>query len=320
MNKIVYVHLRADDHLPFYIGVGTRRRAFDFCSRNKFWKNVKNKHGVVVQIIAENLTRAEAFELEKKLISEYRRQYHTMTNICDGGEGATGKKGYLNSNFKHYTVLISGRYALCFVSANQIKEHGFSDKQIYNKNLKTTSSLRYYDDDDVKLRFEVFRTDNLQEVETILDNHILPELKPIKNLQSVNKNHHSFGIKLSTSHKQKLKIASTGKKHTVGAKKKISVAQIGKKNHSFKGYTVGFNDTHFVIAAGAKEITESGFNQGLVSQCVLGKKESHKKFFWYRTMEIDKIKFKNLIPLNGKSMAHLHGFDVCVSRMFTPFE
>lgn len=252
---------------------------------------------MVVQIIAENLTRAEAFELEKKLISEYRTQYHTMTNICDGGEGATGKKGCLNSNFKHYTVLISGRY---------------------NKNLKTTSSLRYYDDDDVKLRFEVFRTDNLQEVETILDNHILPELKPIKNLQSVNKNHHSFGIKLSTSHKQKLKIASTGKKHTVDAKKKISVAQIGKRNHSFKGYTVGFNDTHFVIAAGAKEITESGFNQGLVSQCVLGKKESHKKFFWYRTMEIDKLKFLNLSPLNAKSMAHLHGFDVCVSRMFAP--
>lgn len=315
-DKVVYVHLRADDRLPFYVGMGSRRRAFEFYSRNTFWKNVKNKHGVIVEILAENLSREEAADMEKELISQYRSKFDTLTNICDGGEGASGLHGHLNPNFKHYTILISGQYKLCFSSAEQLREYGFSDKLIYNKQLKTTSSPRFYDDDNVKLRFQVMRIQNFQEVETILDDAIIPTLKPIKIFESKNKNHHSFGTKLSSEHKEKLKIASTGKMHNNETKKKIALAQSGIKNHSYKGYTVGFNDTHFVIATGSREITQSGFNQGLVSQCILGKKTSHKNFFWYRTETLDKIKFKNLIPLNAKSMAHLHGFDFCVSRIF----
>ena len=315
-NKVVYVHLRADDQLPFYIGMGTRRRAFQMCGRNKYWKHVKNKHGVIVKILADNLTREQAYLIEKELISQYREKFTTMTNICAGGEGVAGMHGHLNSNFKHYTILISGQYKLCFSSAQRLREYGFSDKLIYNKNLKTTSSPRFYDENNVKLRFEVIRIENFQEVETILDDAITPELKPTKIFEIRNKNHHSFGTTLSIEHKQKLKIASTGKTHNKETKKKISIAQSGVKNHSFKGYTVGYNDTHFVIATGSREITDSGFNQGLVSQCILGKKVSHKNFYWYRTEALDKIKFKNLIPLDPKSMAHLHGFDFCVSRIF----
>lgn len=314
-DRVVYVHFRHDDGLPFYVGMGSTTRPFEFHGRNKFWHNVKNKHGVDVKIVAENLTRDEAFELERKLISEYRSKFNTLTNITDGGEGAHGINGTLNPNFKHFTVLVSGKFVLCFTSSNLMEEHGFSIKQIYNTKYKTITSNRYYIDD-VKIRFEIIRTDNYQDVETILDNGIAPEINEPKTFKNTNKNHHSFGTTLTVEHKRKLKIASTGKIHTELAKKKISNAQIGSKNHAFKGFTIGINSTHFIIAMGSKEITKFGFNQGLVSQCILGRKPSHKNFTWFRSEKINKEIFKNLSPFNSVSMARLHGFSCCISKIF----
>ncbi len=312
-GKVVYVHYRADDGLPFYVGMGERDRAHEMSSRNKFWKNVKRKHGVVVDIVAENLSVEEAWDLEKKLIKELRSEFGTLTNLSDGGEGSPGLHGIHNANFKHFTVLYNDEFALCFTSAKQMDECGFSSKMIYN--TTSITSNRFYVGDK-KIRFLVLLTDDIREVENIMDSRRAPKISDAKLFSNTGVNHHSFGNTLSDEHKEKLRKASTGKIHSEKSKKKISNAQTGKRNHAFKGYTIGTNGKQYVIACGSKELTSLGFNQGLVSQCILGRKPHHKSFKWYRSNTLDKSMFVGMLPYSASSMAYLFGFDFCVSKFF----
>lgn len=90
----VYVHCRQSDMRPFYVGKGHGRRAYETSEkrRSKHWVNTARKHGVYVNILQSDLTEAEAFELEKKVIADLRQQGHTLVNMTDGGEGASGVK------------------------------------------------------------------------------------------------------------------------------------------------------------------------------------------------------------------------------------
>lgn len=98
----VYIHLRADSGLPFYIGKGRRRRAWCRSDRSEYWKRVAKKHGVIVELLHAGLSEDAAFALEKKEIA-WARQYYDLVNVCDGGEGSTrssvteeNKKNILN--------------------------------------------------------------------------------------------------------------------------------------------------------------------------------------------------------------------------------
>ncbi len=82
----VYVHRRQSDDSVMYVGLsGSRRRPYNFEDRNPLWKNIANKHGVYVEIVAEGLTYEEAAELEIKLIKEYSKVYR-LANLTKGGE------------------------------------------------------------------------------------------------------------------------------------------------------------------------------------------------------------------------------------------
>lgn len=84
----VYIHIRGDDGLPFYVGKGSGRRAYNTKNRTEWWKRVAGKHGRIVLIVRDNLTEAEAFTLEVHLIKELREKYpETLINLTDGGEG-----------------------------------------------------------------------------------------------------------------------------------------------------------------------------------------------------------------------------------------
>ena len=90
----VYAHYKSDDQhgLPFYIGKGKNKRDLS-TYRNRFWKNIFNKHGYVVKRVKDNLTEEEAWDLEKELIKSYGKLIDgtgCLCNISDGGEGASG--------------------------------------------------------------------------------------------------------------------------------------------------------------------------------------------------------------------------------------
>lgn len=61
----VYVHRRLSNGHPFYVGKGKDKRAWDLQGRNSYWTRTKNKHGLLVEIVFDNLSEDEAFQCEK---------------------------------------------------------------------------------------------------------------------------------------------------------------------------------------------------------------------------------------------------------------
>lgn len=71
----VYVHRKKTTHEIFYVGKGVKTRGWGIRSRSKMWYNVTNKHGVLSEIIFDNLTEDEALTIEKELITYYGRSW-----------------------------------------------------------------------------------------------------------------------------------------------------------------------------------------------------------------------------------------------------
>ena len=94
-NYLVYKHLTTDGNI-FYIGLSNNKtRPFHFHNRNNLWHKIYNKYGCVVEIIAENLTKEEACELEQSLIEKYGKRCDNsgcLANITSGGDGVKDYK------------------------------------------------------------------------------------------------------------------------------------------------------------------------------------------------------------------------------------
>lgn len=88
-NEYVYIHYTLDYGLPFYVGKGVERRAFDR-NRNPFWRYRAKKHGVRVEICQEGMTTDDAYLLEMWLIAKLRHEGYDLCNMTDGGEGRIG--------------------------------------------------------------------------------------------------------------------------------------------------------------------------------------------------------------------------------------
>jgi len=93
---IVYQHRRNDTNEVFYVGIGKDQyRAYSDRDRNKYWKNIVNKVGYIVQIVLEGVNYPEAFYTERYLIRYYGRKdlgLGLLVNVTDGGEGSPGVK------------------------------------------------------------------------------------------------------------------------------------------------------------------------------------------------------------------------------------
>jgi DNA polymerase III gamma/tau subunit len=81
----VYGHYKKDTGELFYIGKGTKKRAWLKRRKNPHWSNVVNKHGLEVRILEDFLTEEQAFQREKELIEEIGLE--NLTNLTEGGQG-----------------------------------------------------------------------------------------------------------------------------------------------------------------------------------------------------------------------------------------
>ena len=107
MNKYcIYRHIRLDTNKVFYVGLSNSdyKRPYDKnTSRNRYWNNIVNKTDYIVEIIATNLSKEDAKELEIFLISLYGRSnlnLGTLCNLSDGGESANGYKHTTEAKLK----------------------------------------------------------------------------------------------------------------------------------------------------------------------------------------------------------------------------
>lgn len=82
--RIYYVYTHSINGKVFYVGKGRGNRAYQTRSRNRHWHNVVNKYGQpTIEIVKDNLTNDESYELEKTLIKEYG--ISNLTNKSEGG-------------------------------------------------------------------------------------------------------------------------------------------------------------------------------------------------------------------------------------------
>lgn len=85
----VYVHRRATDGRVFYVGKGSRDRAWVKKGRNKHWHNIVNKHGYKIEVVMMFGKDDCARSFEKSLIKWYG--FDNLCNLTNGGEGWHGR-------------------------------------------------------------------------------------------------------------------------------------------------------------------------------------------------------------------------------------
>lgn len=90
-NKVFYVYAwyYIKTGKVFYIGKGKNMRYKSMQRRNSYFLNIvqKEKDLVSVKFIKENLTECDAFDLEKRLIQEYKEKGECKANFHEGGCG-----------------------------------------------------------------------------------------------------------------------------------------------------------------------------------------------------------------------------------------
>lgn len=99
-NHYIYIHCKASNGEPFYVGKGKlrrRMRAYERANaterRSKFWNRVVEKYGFTVEIVAHCVDDKEAQRLERQIIAEIGRRdlgKGPLVNLTDGGEGHAG--------------------------------------------------------------------------------------------------------------------------------------------------------------------------------------------------------------------------------------
>jgi hypothetical protein len=84
-----YIHTRASDNMPFYVGKGNGRRSHSREGRNPYWHHTVAKHGIKIDIAAKWSSEKEAFSHEKFLIQCFTDMGFPMVNMTTGGEGGS---------------------------------------------------------------------------------------------------------------------------------------------------------------------------------------------------------------------------------------
>lgn len=128
----VYSHNRKDTNMPFYIGKGSGNRCYSLRARNDYWHRIADKHGFEVSIIATNLDEELSFFVEEECIDVYKRSNIQLTNMTDGGEGASG---YRHTD-EHKESLKGNEYW------KLMKENGFKGKTHSDEQKAKWSEMR----------------------------------------------------------------------------------------------------------------------------------------------------------------------------------
>lgn len=155
MNKVVYVHKRATDGVPFYIGRGTNLRPHNFRNRPSKWREIHENCGVIVKILHEGLTDDESKLVERVEIAEHRELYgDSIINVAGGGDDGPSNGVRLFFTSSEYMILRG---------YNEVIEHGFTYGEvcrIANSGIGGIGSSQFLNDDGKRKLFNIRKFDN----------------------------------------------------------------------------------------------------------------------------------------------------------------
>lgn len=102
----VYEWYNTQTGLPFYVGKGTGDRYKRIKGRNQYFKNYINKYSVSQRILKDNLTQKQAFDLQKKMIRQYKDKNITLTNLTNGGQGCPHMQVTEEYRMKYHSMFL----------------------------------------------------------------------------------------------------------------------------------------------------------------------------------------------------------------------
>ena len=138
MKKDFYVYewFNIDTGEVFYIGKGRLNRYKNVIQRNKYFKNYYNKYKCDVHKVKIKMEESDAFELEMKLIADYRKISQAQCNLTDGGEGSTFPVGSWNYIYSKLQCLFN--LGLLYIMDN---EEDYFLENLKSKSLEELNQL-----------------------------------------------------------------------------------------------------------------------------------------------------------------------------------
>ena len=103
----VYQHVRLDTNEVFYVGKGTKDRAWSKHNRNQYWHNIVQKTDFKVEILNRFSDEGDAYRLEESLI----KSLSPIANFAPGGIGGDTFNG-LPEERKRQIRLVMREHAL----------------------------------------------------------------------------------------------------------------------------------------------------------------------------------------------------------------
>jgi hypothetical protein len=247
MNEFyTYAYLR-EDRTPYYIGKGTKDRAYV-----KHQKGIGlPKHKSKIIFLKKNLTEEEAFKHEIYMIAVFGRKdlgTGILHNRTDGGDGRSNP---------------SPEVRMKMSESHKGKNNHFYGKTHSEKTRKKMSE-RIISEETKKKLSEVMkgRTHSKETKNKISE-------------AGQGKNNHFYGKTHSEETKNKIAESKRGQKLTVEHRKKLSKAGQGKKNSTAKQYIfISPNGKKYLIEGSVKKFCKE---IGITYDSVLGKKSKNTK-------------------------------------------
>lgn len=145
MSFYTYIHARPDADVGgvFYVGKGTRSRAFDFTRRNMYHQHLIDKHGSdsigvgLLECSGEDI----ALSLEKGLIKCLKRMGVNLANMTEGGEGVSGYR-HTEAARKAMSEKRSGRKPSAETKAKMSKSRSGEKNGFYGKRHTEASKAK----------------------------------------------------------------------------------------------------------------------------------------------------------------------------------
>lgn len=302
----------------FYIGKGTGHRYKRHLSEakntdkkdyktNTIRKIMKNGEEPIIEIMKDNLTEDEAYELEEKLIKHYGRVNNgtgILTNLTDGGLGGRGLV-WTQEMRDFHSKRMSGENNHMFGMKGELnpfygKTHSEETIELFRKNA---TGREFSEETRKKISIATTGENN-----PMFGKKHSEESKKLMREISSGEKHPGYGIPRSEETKRRISEANKGRKFTDEHKRKISLARTGKfKKEENPNYGKGIpiiqvhNSGEITRWANAHRASESLRKKGKkvspvgIYSCTNGKTKTHAGDKWYKEEE--------WLKLNGNHLA-----------------
>ena len=282
----VYAWRMTETNEVFYIGKGKGKRVNNVSQRNDYFKRVYKKHDCNFVLIGDNLSEKDAFILEIEAIKIYRIIGEAKCNICNGGEGSSGRK---------CTEEIKEKIR----KSNIGKNIGRITSEETRKKISETSRGRIHTEETKKKMREIATgRKHTNEAKTKIGlsgigrKHTEEQNKKKSDRMKGNKN--CLGYKASEETKKKMSIAGKGKIVSQETRDKIAEANRGKKRSveeraKLKKAIIQLSLTGEFIKdykGGLDAQKETGINRSHISSCCSGKRPTAGGYKWEYKLEI----------------------------------